>query len=275
LALNDEYFGLVEPTLPIGTFYYGSHIMITAPTLKKALEMGIGYYQLFSKAYNIKLTLTEDEVELSVKLTKPELDPDNLLAEFVLIAWHRFASWLVGKNILLKKVCFDYPIPAHETEYQYLFPALREFNQDKLSLHFSREYLMLPIVKNVQELEKYLKSAFENLLLKPIDDDSLSAKIRLLIEDNKENNFPTFEVVASALCMTPKTLRNKLKKEGVSYQKIKDILRRDTAIYYLTKQHYSIAEIAQKTGFSEPSGFVRAFKNWTGLTPAAYRVQEE
>jgi AraC-like DNA-binding protein len=275
LTLKDEYFGLVSPALPIGTFYYGSHTMIAAPTLGKALELGVGYYQIISNACSIKLILTDEEVEFRVKLTRPELDPDHLLAEFILTAWLRFSSWLIGKNILLKKVCFDYAIPAHEAEYHYLFPALREFNQPALSLHFSKEFLTLPIVKNIKELEDYFGRSFEYLLLKPINDDSLSAKIRLLIEDYEDNNFPTFDVVADVLCMAPTTLRLKLKKEGVSYQIIKNILRRDTAIHHLTNQHYSVTEIAQKTGFSEPSGFVRAFKNWTGLTPAAYREQDE
>ena len=33
----------------------------------------------------------------------------------------------------------------------------------------------------------------------------------------------------------------------------------------------SIAEVAFLLDFSEPSAFHRAFKRWTGQTPAAYR----
>jgi len=71
--------------------------------------------------------------------------------------------------------------------------------------------------------------------------------------------------------MTTKTLRLKLKNEGITYQKHKDVMRRDLAIHYLTKQNVPITKIAQRLGFSEPSAFNRAFKTWTGVTPGAYR----
>lgn len=276
VELNDEHFGLVEPALPIGSFFYASHVMSSCANLGKALQLGIGYYQLNSNAYSIELVEHVDEIEFRVNLNKPELDPDHLLAEFVLNAWHRFASWMIGKNILLKSASFNYPPPRHEPEYQYLFPGIRKFDQPWLSLSFSRDYLMMPIIKkNTGELELFLKNTFQNLLFSPIDDQSLTAKIRLIIENYENNNFPSFNLVAGELFMTEKTLRAKLNKEGVSYQKIKDFMRRDTAIYYLTKQNFSIAEIAFKSGFSEPSAFIRAFKKWTGLTPTAYRCNKE
>lgn len=271
--LNDEYFGLVAKPLPIGSFYYGSHLMLNTPSLQRSLELGMGYYQLLSDAYTIKLTVKNNVACISAKLKNPELDPDHLLAEYILIGWHRLASWLIGKNILLKQTGLDYPIPAHETEYQFMFPGIRKFDQACLSLEFSRHYLELPIVQSNESLELFFKHSFENLLLTPANDDSFNTKVRLLIEDCENNVFPTFENIAKQLHMTTKTLRQKLKNEGLSYQQIKDVLRKDKAIHYLTKQNYSIAEIAHKTGFSEPSGFVRAFKNWTGLTPSAYREQ--
>ena len=39
----------------------------------------------------------------------------------------------------------------------------------------------------------------------------------------------------------------------------------------LKEERYSLSEIAFLTGFSEQSAFTRAFKRWTGQTPASYR----
>jgi AraC-like DNA-binding protein len=74
--------------------------------------------------------------------------------------------------------------------------------------------------------------------------------------------------------LSPQTLRRRLKEENTSYQEIKDHLRRDQAIYYLSRNDYPINEIAHLIGFTEPSTFHRAFKKWTGLTPGAYRQGE-
>jgi AraC-like DNA-binding protein len=34
----------------------------------------------------------------------------------------------------------------------------------------------------------------------------------------------------------------------------------------------SITEISERTGFAEPAAFSRAFKKWTGTSPAGYRT---
>ena len=107
-------------------------------------------------------------------------------------------------------------------------------------------------------------------------DDSVSTKIRLILESrSQEDGFPSFEWVADTLNMTTKTLRMKLKNEGITYQKHKDVMRRDLAIHYLAQQNLPITKIAQRLGFSEPSAFNRAFKTWTGVTPGAYRKPTE
>ena len=59
--------------------------------------------------------------------------------------------------------------------------------------------------------------------------------------------------------------------EGVSFQSLKDELRRELAITSLKTTTMSLKEIADKPGFSESSAFQRAFKGWTGSAPGSYR----
>lgn len=81
--------------------------------------------------------------------------------------------------------------------------------------------------------------------------------------------------MAEQLHMTAYTLSRKLKAEGSSYQKIKDNLRRDQAVIMLTRQNLTVSEISSQLGFAEPGAFSRAFKHWTGLSPLAYRKQDQ
>ena len=77
--------------------------------------------------------------------------------------------------------------------------------------------------------------------------------------------------MSELLSVTPQTLRRRLQDEGVGFQMIKDELRRDIAIEYLSKSELSILEISNQLGFAEASAFNRAFKDWTGFSPGAYR----
>ena len=45
------------------------------------------------------------------------------------------------------------------------------------------------------------------------------------------------------------------------------------AVGHLAENHLAIGEVAFLLGFSELSSFYRAFKRWTGTTPAAHREQ--
>jgi AraC-like DNA-binding protein len=71
--------------------------------------------------------------------------------------------------------------------------------------------------------------------------------------------------------MTTATIRRRLHEEGVSYQSIKDQLRRDLAIGYLSHTDRSVMDIALELGFSERSAFHRAFRKWTGAAPGEFR----
>jgi len=99
-------------------------------------------------------------------------------------------------------------------------------------------------------------------------------QVRRIMGYDLSHGFPSFEEVASALNVSPPTLRRHLRKEGVSYQGLKDRCRKDTAIAYLSRPELSVSAIAALMGFTDPSAFHRSFKKWTGLTPGRYRINE-
>jgi len=116
-----------------------------------------------------------------------------------------------------------------------------------------------------------LSSLLAQLLDGNIHNVGLPAQIRAIISKEYGNNFPDFSEICEKLNMTPQTLRRRLKEANTSYQEIKDNIRKDASIYYLSKPELSIDEIALLMGFSEASSFHRAFKKWTSKTPSVYR----
>jgi len=84
--------------------------------------------------------------------------------------------------------------------------------------------------------------------------------------------FPDIEAVSSRLNMCSRTLRRKLKLEGVTFQEILDEKRKKIAIKYLTETNMSITQISTELYFSDSSYFSRAFKRWTGMLPKVYRL---
>jgi AraC-like DNA-binding protein len=79
------------------------------------------------------------------------------------------------------------------------------------------------------------------------------------------------EDIAKRLGLSVRSLHRRLSEDGFSFKLLTDQTRHELAEGLLKDQRYSIAEIAFVTGFSEQSAFTRAFKRWSGATPAQFR----
>ncbi|PMQ14024.1 putative HTH-type transcriptional regulator [Pseudomonas sp. AD21] len=273
LALDDEYLGFGNAPSKPGSFAMMCHALIHCRNLEKALQRGLLFYSLFPEAPRLSLQREDEWVRLS--LDDSQLwDPDHFLSESLLVIWHRLGSWLIGQRIRLEQATFSYPKPAHGAEYDLLFPCPLVFSAEHSSLLFHSRYLHMPLLQDERTLKHFLERSPADLLSRPDDGDSLSCRLRRLLSRDSAH-WPDLEAVAAHLHISPQTLRRHLREEGTSFQELKDQLRRDIAIYHLGRADLSLQQIAEQLGFSEPSAFHRAFKKWTGLTPGAYRAQEQ
>lgn len=269
---NDEFFGLGgKKRTPYGSFAMMCYGLIHLPTLHPALARGLRFYDLFTEDLHLRLQVKKDVAEVSMNWDDPSVDPLYNTTESVMTVIHRLSSWLIDQRIPLIEATFTYPAPAHVEEYHMLFHCPLRFNQPRNSLTFDAVYLNYPLMQSEESLKKLLRNTAVSLFVPPQNTQLLTAQIRALLGRDFTKEFPEFEEVAAQLALTPQTLRRRLKEENSSYQGIKDQVRRDAAIYYLSRPQLGIAEIAQLMGFSEPSTFHRAFKKWTGLTPGEYR----
>ncbi|AXQ30513.1 AraC family transcriptional regulator [Solimonas sp. K1W22B-7] len=89
-----------------------------------------------------------------------------------------------------------------------------------------------------------------------------------------DGSFARLEEVASALCVSPRTLKRRLRECGWTYRGLIEDIRRVRGQELLTSGAGSIESVAAAVGYSMASGFHRAFRRWHSVTPGAYRRQE-
>ncbi|MCG8590034.1 MAG: AraC family transcriptional regulator [Proteobacteria bacterium] len=92
---------------------------------------------------------------------------------------------------------------------------------------------------------------------------------RVLVGD--PGRFPSLEEAARELAMSGRTLRRRLQEASTTFQAVLEDVRKGLALDYLQRSNLSVDEIASLLGYSETPNFYRAFKRWTGRTPAAFR----
>lgn len=76
--------------------------------------------------------------------------------------------------------------------------------------------------------------------------------------------------VAAALAMSTASLRRRLAEAGLSFRDVRAGFLARRAIDRLTSER-PIADVAEEMGFADGRSFARAFRQWTGKSPAAYR----
>ena len=77
--------------------------------------------------------------------------------------------------------------------------------------------------------------------------------------------------VAKALGLSRQTLYRRLKAEGTTFEALVERVRRRLALRFIRDEGLAVKEAAWRLGFAEPSAFSRAFKRWTGKSPAEMR----
>jgi len=269
LTLDDEFFGQDSRRMKAGSFAMICHSVLSCRTLGRAIDRSLRFYALILD--DIYGKLNRDGAEASITLHAAAAPPRVFAHEALLMLLHGVACWLVGRRIPIKRAQFSYEEPAHSGEYRLMYSTSIGFRAPHTAIVFDAAFLALPIVQNERTVKEFLRNAPENILLKYKNGSSLGARIRRRLRQSLPGDLPEFEALAEEMNMTPATLRRRLHEEGTFYQSIKDQLRRDLAIGYLSHSKRSAMDIGLELGFSERSAFHRAFKKWTGASPGEFR----
>ncbi len=269
---RDESFGFLPNPLPAGTLASACEYAVNSPTIGDALEKICRFYGVVTHDVSLATRSVGKDVEFEVTLRQPELDFANFMAETFLCIGYRFSSWLAGQAMPLTRSGFSYDPVSNRDEYVFLFPTTHEFGiAGPNFIAMDADFLRLPVLKTASDVRGYTERAPLDLLNKLIGNDSLTNRVYVILSGKHPEEPQDARTIASDMAMTEQTLRRRLRAEGYTFQKIKDNLRLDAAIFHLMGDKYTITDISDRLGFSTPSAFSRAFKTWTGVSPEQYR----
>ena len=103
------------------------------------------------------------------------------------------------------------------------------------------------------------------------DHDSIAMRVRATIIERLPDGTPSQGNIAELLHVSMRSLQRRLNNENTNFKELLEGTRHELALQYIREPHRTIGEITYLLGFSEPSNFSRAFRRWTGMSPAEYR----
>ena len=271
--LDDEALGWFSRRLPWGSYGMLARASLSAPTLGLALQRWCRHHGLIADDITLQLTVASDTATLSITENRDL----GALREFCLVSVLRnvlgVACWLVDSRIALQGAQFPFVAPAHSAVYGVLFSGPTTFEAASAGLRFDARYLALPLRRDENALRQMLQRALPLTVLQYRRDRLLVQRVRQILSAHPDQAHSA-DALAAWLNVSPRTLHRQLKEEGASLQALKDEVRQARARDLLLRTTRPIKQVAQAVGFLNEKSFIRAFKGWTGSSPAAFRQSQ-
>lgn len=268
--LDDEMLGLWARPVRGGTLKYLCLSLLDAPTILIALNRFLRFWNLILDDYRLQMVRQNGVVRLSLIARHPAVPVTMLGHELMMKLIHGIVSWLLAREIPIERVEFAFDRPSHAADYIFLYPGEIAYSAGESSIRLADGWCQLSFRREKHQLWAFLKRAPEDWAFTMFNRGSISARTREYLETRLDQSVDIGDL-ASAFHLSVRTLTRKFADEGATFQAVKDALRRDVAVQRLCKSTTSIAAIAADLGYANAAAFCRAFKQWTGSTPTAYR----
>lgn len=251
--------------------------MLSCATLREALHCCAEFYPLVSPSFTMQVNAHPSHTELRWWPVRPvPFDFLRVAYDMALGAMDTMLRAALGDRLDGYDAYFTFLAPPHEALYARLTKARCHFDMPGLPclrLYLDNDLLnkAMPL-SNPGELAILRKRLSQRLALTPMEGLWTSWVCMMLEQANGEQ--PSLEALAGIVGVSASTLTRHLKTEGdKNFRALSNEVRHQRACKWLTEGQLMVSEIAQRLGYADVPGFVRAFKAISGVSPGRFTVK--
>ena len=241
--------------------------LLSAPTLRGAIETGIRYLDL-TYSY-LRLELRDEGLHTRILLDADALPPPlrRFLLERDAAAIAVIQRELFGVA-LIPAIRFALPRPRDCGPYRQVFGIDPEFGAPDHSLLLPRQLLDAPLPQANPLAASLAEAQCRQLLAERRAHGGVAAQVRdRLLHGIRLGRLPDMDAVAAGLRITSRTLRRRLDAEGTSFRSLLDELRQTLAEELLGTAGLKTEEVAERLGYADAVSFLHARRRWRRATP--------
>ena len=242
----------------------------SSPTLGDHYRLAARYMRLIHEGIYLRLEEDGDVARLVHGHTPEQIGPrhpvEGMLALMLLMGRRG-----LGEEFTPHSVCFAHERPDRVSEQERVFRAPVHYGCPRNELVLDRALLARSQRHAETRLLELLERQLGGLLSGLPESRRYRDRVKSCMMDELSEREPVVAAIAAKLHMSGRSLQRRLKSEGTSFAEVLSDLRRELSLRYLMDQRICISEVAFLLGFLDATAFHRAFKRWTGSTPAEYR----
>jgi AraC-like DNA-binding protein len=259
---------------PAGASGMIGHLMLSAPTVREMLNLGIQFVELALSPVDAFFSEEYGEGVYGIDFMRPGDVPlvqfGNFVLALMVMRVRRAAgdTWTPTRTSLAHRA----PKGAASSKYREMFGSDIEFDAARYEVTMPCGVLDMRNPVLLPGLEKtILRVAERELEAARRHDDLVETVRRRVVEMLRDERAVQLEAVAKALGTTPRTLQWRLRAEDTTFEDVFGNLREQLAIELLRDSELPIAMISNRLGFSEPSGFARWSRKRFNKSPSEVR----
>lgn len=264
----------VGKSLHLSSYGLYGFALMCSPTVRSSFEFAVRYHRLATPIFEIAWEIRGGHFvwtfpdEHRRAYTRPQ-KIFLLLQQLAQHVTHVKDIAHADRQPIHIKVALD-PIEPHSLlEQEFGCPVSFSAEQTEITYEMSILDDRPPLTNPVTHA--MLRESCEALIGPVPENGGLAGQVsRVFMESTA--SFPSMDLVAARLALTPRTLRRRLTQEGTSYSQLLDQVRNDLARQYLDASTFTVDDIAELLGFFDAANFRSSFKRWNGRTPSEYRA---
>jgi AraC-like DNA-binding protein len=235
-----------------------------------ALEIVERFSRLRTLLFAITHEVDANEARIFFSEVLPLGDIQRPLLEAVVLSIKNVFDAITVGACQVREVAFPFEAPDYAALAREIFGCPVRYGQSWAGFAVAPSVLDLPIKLADPAAFQEAKDVCQRELDRLAANETLAARVRRLLLE-RQHGFPTLNVTARMLHMTPRTLHRKLVAEGSSYREQLEAVRHMLALEHVKSGRFSMDEIAYRLGYTDLANFRRAFKRWEAMPPSAYR----
>jgi AraC-like DNA-binding protein len=241
-----------------------------SPDVGTALRSLVHYLHLQVHGATTSLEADERNATLGYAIYEPHVEATDQIGAGGAATLYNILRALCGPDWKPVEIRLAHRRPENAAPFRRFFRAPLIFDAEQYAVVFAATWLGRPLPDTNPQLHRLLQRQIDTLEARHGDD--FPEQVRSVLRSALITGHGNADQVAALFSMHARTLNRRLDTFGVGFRELVDEGRFEIARQMLEDSAMPVSQIAALLDYADASAFTRAFRRWSGTTPARWRL---
>jgi AraC-like DNA-binding protein len=243
-----------------------------SPDVESALRSLVRFFHQHASGAVPTFSVAGTKAMVGYETYVPGAEANDQIVDAALASAFNILRSLCGPDWNATEVRFAHRKPEDVRPFREFFRAPLIFDDEQNAVVFHSSWLQRHLPEDDPDLRRLLENHVASLETQFGGD--IPEQVRSILRTALLTGHGSVGQVAALLSMHSRTLHRRLAASGTSFRELADECRYAIARQLLTDTDADISRVANLLSYADSSAFTRAFRRWSGTTPAAWRHEQ-